>query len=139
MNKQFNQNALEQWLLDNVRHEAELYNLSLQSKGNKQTTKAVDKAKILAKIEKLKDLYLNDMIPLSIYEKDYQNLSALLAEANIKEKEIERKPINLSQFDNLRASYEKLDPEHRKAFWSRIIKKVVINKDGEKIVTLNTP
>jgi hypothetical protein len=139
MNRQFNQNILEQWFLENVRHEAEMYNLSLQNKGKKQTQKTIDKAKVLAKIEKLKNLYLNDMIPLSIYEKDYKSLAALLEEANIKEKEFERKPINLAQFDNLRGSYEKLDPQHRKAFWSRIIKKVVINKDGEKNITLNTP
>ena len=139
MSRQFNQDALEEWFLQNVRHEAEMYNLSLENQGKRKSAKGVDKSKVLAKIEKLKNLYLNDMIPFDMYEKDYKSLAALLEEANTKEKEAERKPIDLTQFDELKKTYEKLDPEHRKAFWTRVLKKVVINAEGEKAVTLNAP
>ena len=139
LNIQFNQETLEKWVLDNVKHEAELYNISLESREKKTAKKAVDKSKILAKIEKLKDLYLNDLITRDIYEKDYLNLSSLLSDTEEKEKEANRKPIDLKQFDDFKNSYDKLDPEHRKAFWSRVISKIIVNKNGEKTLILNTP
>lgn len=139
MHRQFNQDTLEKWLLEHVRHEAELYNAELENKGKQSKRKTVDKTKILAKIEKLKDLYLSDMLPREMYEKDYKSLSALLSDADEKEKEATKKPIDLSIFDDFKKSYEKLDPEHRKAFWSRVIKKIVVNANNEKFITLNTP
>lgn len=139
LNIQFNQETLEKWVLDNVKHEAELYNISLESREKKTAKKAVDKSKILAKIEKLKDLYLNDLITRDMYEKDYLNLSSLLSDTEEKEKEANRKPIDLKQFDDFKNSYDKLDPEHRKAFWSRVISKIIVNKNGEKTLILNAP
>ena len=139
MGKQYNQLFIENWLLDHVKHEAELYNLSLQNEGKKTQKNIVDKSKITAKLEKLKDLYLNDLITRDMYEKDYIHLSALIADAEEKEKETNRKPIDLSIFNDFRANYEKLDQAHRKAFWSRVIKKLILNSSGELQVTLNTP
>lgn len=139
MNKQFNQEYLEKWLVENVRHHAEMYNAELENRGKQIKKKGPDKSKILAKIEKLKDLYLNDLITRELYEKDYRSLSALLADTETEEKEAARKPIDLHQFDNFAKSYEKLDPEHKKAFWSRVIKKIIVNSNGEIFLTLNTP
>lgn len=139
MHRQFNQDTLEKWLMQNVRHEAELYNAELESRGKQTKRKTIDRSKVLAKIEKLKDLYLSDMLPRELYEADYKNLSALLAAADEKEKEATKKPIDLSIFDDFNNSYDKLDPEHKKAFWSRVIKKIVVNANDEKIITLNVP
>ena len=139
MHKQFNQDTFEKWLVQNVRHEAELYNAELENRGKQAKRKTIDKSKVLAKIEKLKELYLNDLIPLNMYEADYRSLAALLSTAEEKEKEANLKPIDLKMFDDFAASYEKLDPEHRKAFWSRVIKKIVVNANGDKFITLNAP
>lgn len=139
MDRQYNQDKLEKWLLDNVRHEAELYNAELENRGKPSKRKTVDKSKILAKMEKLKDLYLNDLIPLNMYESDYRNLSNLLNTAETEEKEATKKPIDLKQFDDFKNSYEKLDYAHRKAFWTRVVKSITVNaKDDIKLV-LNTP
>lgn len=139
MHRQYSQDKLEQWLMDHVRHEAELYNAELENKGKQSKRKTVDKAKILSKIEKLKELYLNDLIPLNMYEADYRNLSNLLKSAEESEKEANKKPIDLKQFEDFKNSYEKLDPEHRKAFWTRVVKSITVNAKDEIKLVLNTP
>lgn len=139
MHKQFNQETLEKWLMEHVRLEAVRYNTELMNRGKQTKRKTVDKSKIIAKIEKLKDLYLNDLITRDIYEKDYKALSALLNTIEEKEKEASGKPIDLSVFDDFHKGYEKLDMEHRKAFWSRVVKSITVNANDEKILTLNTP
>ena len=139
MHRQYSQDKLEQWLLDNVRIEAELYNAELENRGKQSNRKTVDKTKIMAKIEKLKNPYINDLIPLNMYEADYRNLSNLLKSAEEDEKEANKKPFDLKLFDDFKNSYEKLDPEHRKAFWTRVVKSITVNAKDEIKLVLNTP
>lgn len=135
MTKQFNQDRMENWLLDNILFLAEKYNLDID-RAIKRPRRTIDAAKVRAKIEKLKDLYLNDLIPRDIYARDYQALSDLLADAERQEEPPPQK-IDTTVFENLRETYAKLSMPSRKAFWSEVIQKIVVTKDGDFIVTLN--
>lgn len=65
--------AIEQWLLDNLLKELDAYNLAIEAE-EKKITPTVDTAGIKRKMEKLKDLYLNDLIDRDAYERDYTAL-----------------------------------------------------------------
>ena len=137
MPKQINEAILEDWLLKNVRNQAEIYNLHVEKMQKSAPKKQIDTSKILKKIEKLKDLYLNDLIPKEMYQKDYEALSAQLVEA---EKEVlpELKTVDMSIFDNFEEMYAGLDPESRKAFWSKTLKKINLSSEGDFSIEFNT-
>lgn len=137
MTKQINQDKLEKWLLENLLVEAEKHNITLTHNGKRGPKKSIDRQKVTAKIEKLKDLYINDLIPRDMYEKDYRMLSALLEEAEKQEEITEQQPFDLKQYKNLLSVYNTLDLNSKKAFWSRVLKKIVVTENGDYIVTLN--
>jgi hypothetical protein len=137
MEKQVNQEKLEKWMLDNLITEAERHNIELEHNGKRVPKRSIDRAKVVSKIEKLKDLYLSDLITRDMYEKDYLMLSTLLAEADRQEQQAEKKPLDLKQYKDLLAAYNKLDPPHQKAFWSRVLNKVIVTTSGDYIVSLN--
>lgn len=131
MNRQFNQDKLEDWLVQNLRSEVERYNAALKKVTASAPKKASDTAKIMAKIDKLKDLYLHDLLPKELYERDYAVLSASLEEAKNQQKEAERKPIDTAIFKDFRITYEHLDEKAKKAFWSRAVQKITVAPNGD--------
>ena len=137
MDKQINQSKLEQWLIDNVLFEAERYNMEIKKRNSAKIKKVADTSKITAKLEKLRDLYLSDLITREMYEQSYVALKADLAEAQQKQRELEHTPIDTSIFENFEHMYSQLDAQSRKAFWSRVIKKITVHRDGGYVITLN--
>lgn len=127
-----NQDKLEEWLLNHLEIELDKYNFNVKKEAEKKK-KPVNTAKIMAKIEKLKDLYLNDLIPRDIYERDYTALSAQLNEAQAPTPN----PIDPSFLTKFREVYPALDHEARKAIWGKIINKITISSTGDISVTFN--
>lgn len=137
MSKQFNQDKLEEWLFDNLLTEIEKINLSFQSRKALSPPKHTDVSKIYAKIEKLKDLYINDLLPKEMYEKEYTALMTSLKDAENEKKELMREPIDLEQFNDFHISYHDLAPTAKKAFWSRTLNKIFLSENGEISITFN--
>lgn len=138
MSRQFNQDKIEEWLINNVRSEAEKFNFDLDQQKKAAPKKTIDTAKVMARIDKLKDLYINDLLPKEIYERDYAELSRLLKEAAEQATaESSVKPLDLKQLDNFAESYQNLSPDSRKAFWSRILSKITVTPEGDFTLTFN--
>lgn len=137
MKKQFNQDKLEAWLLSNLRSEAERYNRDVANQKKAVPKKANDTAKIMTKIEKLKELYLNELIPLEMYQRDYVALSAALNEARLQQQNADTQPIDLAIFDYLEQSYSHLSDLAKKAFWSRLLKEITVHEDGTFRIVFN--
>lgn len=123
---------LEQWLLDNIVSVAEMQNLSIKRHENPK--KKVDTAKIMAKMEKLKDLYLSDLIDRDMYERDYLVLKKELEPEEVKINTLSE--INVESVKNALSLYDSLDRAGRKEFWSRTIKRIAANNDGDFFVEL---
>ncbi len=138
MSKQFNQNKLEEWLLQNLQSEAEKYNRMIQDQRKAASKKTIDTAKIMTKLEKLKDLYLNDLITKEMYEKDFISLTTALNEAKQQQNDHSEKEINTKAFKNIFKSYNNLTEESKKAFWSRTIKRINVSPEGDLKVIFNT-
>lgn len=131
-NKHLNQAKIEETLLANLEMEIKKYNFQIK-KSETAKKKPVNTAKIMTKINKLKDLYLNDLIPREIYERDYAELSAQLEEANAPAP----KPIDTSFLTDFQKAYPTLDPQARKALWGKIINKIIVSESGDISVTFN--
>lgn len=123
---------LESWLLDNLIAIAEVHNIHLLRK--QKPKKAINTGKIRAKMEKLKDLYLSDLIDRDMYEKDYLTLKQELETAQ--KEEPQEAPINIDGIKTGLSVYENLDKAGKKEFWSRTLKRIVVNKDGDFFVDL---
>ena len=134
MAKQVNQDTLEKWLVENIAVKAQEFNLSLDQNKKQRPKKLLDAEKIRQKLERLKDLYISNLILKDMYEKDFASLTALLEDAENQLRE-DVKPLDLSAFDGFSQTYSTLSMEQRKALWSRIIQKIVVTPDGDYLIT----
>ena len=115
------QDRLEEYLLENIVSVAEDYNatISVSDKPSK------DKDRIKRKMEKLLDLYMNDLIDKQIYERDYATLQDELYEP-----EIATKTIDIASLQETIKLYRSLTKESQKAVWGRILKRIEVDHDG---------
>lgn len=128
------QDYIENWLLPQIVEEAERYNIQIEAKS--KNAPQADSAAIKRKLEKLKDLYINDLIDKDMYIKDYEDLSKKLADA---EKPIIDKKIDVNKISSVIKVYDKLNPQSKKAFWSRTISRIKVNKSNDLAVFWQSP
>lgn len=124
---------LEQWLLDNLISSFEEYNLSIKE-GASLVRPQVDELKIKRKMEKLKDLYLNDLIDRDTYEQDYTALRDELRTANAPLLQPPQ-PVNIVAIQTALAAYSELSRQHKKEFWGKTVSKITITNDDHFFVT----
>lgn len=115
---------LERWLLDNVA--SELDEWSAQYKLTSKT-KPADNAKIRRKIEKLKTLFLEDLISLEQYKADRAELEAQIVE------KVEAPDLSVFQEQfagDFRSVYNTLTRRQRYAFWHNAIDRITLDADN---------
>lgn len=113
--------TIESFLISNV--EEAIKNFNTRVIEEKKPKK--DKSKIQKKMDKLKDLYLDDLISKEVYEHDYRALEKDLYSI---EPEVETIAINDVQ-ESLKI-YRKLSMESKKAFWSRVLRRIELDRNG---------
>lgn len=128
---------LEKWMLENVLSCADAYNLELETR-RLNGRPVVDENAIRRKMDKLKDLYLNDLIERDAYERDYTALRDKLVFAQAA-KENDPSPIDTSQLKSLLDIYSTLTREGKKEFWTRTVSKIIITNDGNFSIDLVLP
>ena len=129
--KEVNEAKLEEWLLEHIRLELDAYQIQWEvAYASAPATPKVDRAAILRKLEKLKQLYINDYISLEEYQTDYQRYSEKLkAEpAERARPDFERLRTYLSQ--DFQMVYSDMTLFQRRDFWHSIIKKILLNEDN---------
>lgn len=124
--------VLEQWLLENLVSSYEQYNLSLAQRAAIKRS-SVDTDKVKRKMEKLKDLYLNDLIEKEAYERDYVSLRAQLREAYTPEPLLP-KPVDIKKIKTVLSAYERLTRQEKKEFWGRVVGTIIITNDDRFFV-----
>ena len=122
---------LEDWLLHNIVSQFAQYNLELEARAN-QPKRQIDTSKIRRKMEKLKDLYLNDLIERADYEQDYTALRDELRAAE----EVEAllpPPVDIAAITESLSLYTELPKQERKEFWAKVLAnyKIVITNDDD--------
>ena len=129
--------TIEDWLFRNIlkeldKHKEEYdFRVAEQKKQKKAGTPEKTIAQIKKKLEKLKDLYVNDLIDLDAYKKDYDELNKQLAdqEAQIAEDEV---PVDIEAIKKLLSQsteeiYQTMTAEDRRLFWRSFIDHITIH------------
>lgn len=136
-NRQTNEATLENWLLSNLISSFERYNSEIEALAARPQ-KHVDEAKIRRKLDKLKDLYLNDLIDRDTYERDYLSLRAELDASKQATAEIP-KHVDIKAVEDALCVYPDLTRQGKKEFWSRTIRKIIVTQDNDFSITPYIP
>ena len=124
--------VLESWLLENLIPNFEEYNIKLEAQ--KKAMQPVDTERIKRKMEKLKDLYLSDLIDRSVYERDYCTFRDELQAAYNLQKPIQS-PVDTEELKSLLSVYHSLSKVEQREFWRRIIGEIIITNDDRFLVS----
>lgn len=136
--------TVEEYLFNNVLSELDKYERehtvkAAEKKQKKNTDKAIEK--IRKKLSKLKDLYVNDMIDIDEYKRDYDDLNKQLLELEESKDEVEN-PVDVEAIKKLLSKstediYQTLTAEDRRKFWRSFIDKIIVNSRNDmKIIFL---
>lgn len=133
-NKAAREDYVEQWLLDNISTEFRKCKIEWEMRAakKKQDASSVDRAAIKRKLKKLKELYVNDLIDLEDYRKDYQTYTAALNQAlnQVREEPPDFEAIETMIGDNFGEVYRTLSREEKRTLWRSIIKEIHIDRDN---------
>lgn len=128
------ESTIENYLLSNVGNELKRYSYELErmaASGPAPRDFESERKRIKKRLLRLKDLYLDDIIDLELYRKDYEALNAELDELAAEES---RTPDRLPDagrlweifFDGWQDMYGQLSREEKQAFWRLGISQIIV-------------
>lgn len=133
-NHSIREDYVERWLFDHLGEEFDRVKLDweIQAAKRKRSSSSKDKAVLKRKLNKLKELYVNDLIDIEEYRKDYEIYTSALKQMP-NDKEMEQPPnfkaverLLQSDFKNL---YNTLTREEKRTLWRSAIKEIRIDND----------
>lgn len=123
---------IEEFLLTSLISTMEAYNAELIQR-QKARKKPSNTDKLKRKLDKLRGLYLDDLISREDYERDFRQISAALEAAA--EVQAPRAPVNIPVLEEALGMYKTLPLELKKAFWSKVIKQISVSADKDIFVS----
>lgn len=128
--------TIEKYLLSNVSAALERFIYDLESadvSGRPARNFQEERARLRKKLSRLKDLYVDDIIDLELYRKDYEDLNAKLDELAAEEERTPAKPPDASRLravftEGWQDMYEQLERSDKQAFWRLAIEKIVVHQ-----------
>lgn len=128
------ESEIEKYLLDNVKKEVKNCIAKLKLNAKDEPHKAennMQKINILKhKLDKLKELYISDLIDINTYKNDYAKYQKEIKQlSEISTFELKKDITNLQEILKLDITdiYSKFDIHEKKQFWSSLIDKIYIN------------
>lgn len=112
---------LEKYLLDHLLPAVDGVNFEIK----KKRKKTVDVAQLRKKMDKLTDLYMNDLISREKYADEYKSLQTAIEEA-----EREQKPIDRAEIKDALGAYKLLSDNGKRIFWQTLIKSITPTETG---------
>ena len=128
------EDRVEAWLFEHLSDEIEKYEVSwdVQAAGRKKTAAGVERATLKRKLTKLKELYMNDLIDMEEYKKDYETYSAALLKldkAQIEEKKVDLSGVRQIVSKGFLEIYDTLTREEKRTLWKSVLKEIRIDND----------
>ena len=125
---------IERYLLNNIRRIMKECIFEYEITDRKVKKPNQDKQKIKTKMRKLKDLYLNDLIDLNEYRKDYEAYRKELDKLeSVRSPEVNIGRLQRILSEDFIQAYETLDREHKRSFWRSFIKTIYVNDNKEVV------
>ena len=112
---------LERYLLDHLLTGVDDINLKLK----KKRKKTVDTAQLRKKMDKLTDLYMNDLISREKYADEYKSIQTAIEEA-----EREQKPVDRAEIKDALSGYKLLSDNGKRIFWQTLLKSITPTEEG---------
>lgn len=132
-NHSVREDRVEQWLFDHLGEELERCKLEweVQAAEKKRSVTSMDKAALKRKLTKLKELYVNELIDIDDYKKDYEIYTAALNQIPDTTQEA---PPDFAAVEKLlqkdfRKIYDTLTREEKRTLWRSVIKEIRIDND----------
>lgn len=124
--KNISETALESFLLDNIA--SELKNFTAEFNHPKKRRKGPDKTAIMAKVDRLKELYIDGIIEKAQFLEDREKLlSQIQDEAPQRDLSSVRQIVLQSDF---REKYNELDREDKRSLWRSVVDHIVADDMG---------
>lgn len=127
------ENKIEESLLDSFDEAYKDFQYSVKKK-QKQQPITTDVEKLKRKLERLKELFLNELIDLDEYKKTHAELTAAIAEVEAP-KILTSTPLNYYLPGGIRPYYEKMTREQRRQFWQQTIDRIDLDEDDKPRIT----
>ena len=121
---------IEQWLLENIKDEINKHVIEMEVLQKKRGKPKIDKTEIRRKLERLKELYVNDLIDIDMYKKDYEDLTAKLNAAEPEEPKADLTQLREFLKSDFLDVYDTLDNEPKRIVWRGIIDRLIISADN---------
>ena len=131
-NHYISERKIEKYLLENISEEVAKYKVEYELSIKKRKKPPISKRTIENKLAKLRELYINDLIAMADYKKEYDALNVELKKIETVPEDDEKdfgklEALLSSGFENM---YHTLDNKAKRALWHTIIEKIVKRDDG---------
>lgn len=136
MLKQLNETKIEKKLLEQIVPEINKYidkNNILEQEKVQTRDISKERDKVNKQLEKLRDLYVNDLIQIDHYEKQYKELTSKLDNLKEEEKPVEKKKtVNYDEFKSFLSRdfvslYNNLSRTEKRLIWASAIDTIYID------------
>lgn len=135
-NKTYREEYVERYMIEHVRPALSDYVAEYEISGAAPSQKnpAAEAARIRAKLKKLYDLFMDDLIDKEMYRTEYAALQEKLTEVttaaatNAHRDLDDLKDILSQEWEEI---YKTFTPEEKAAFWKSFVQRVVVHEDGE--------
>ena len=128
------ESVIEDYMIHHVNSELRRKIYEIKS-GAPAAAKTDPAPRIRAEMDRLNNIYMKGRISEAEYDRQYEALEKELrkAEQEHPESEEDYRHIAKTFSGNWLAIYQSLDPEHKNAFWKKVIKEIVLSKETHKI------
>lgn len=135
-NRAVRETTVEAWLFAHLEEEIDRCQLEWEvqaaARKRKHSGSSADKASLRRKLSKLKELYVNDLIDLEEYRKDYEIYSAALEQLPVPAQEAppDFNAVRKLLTADFKAIYDTLAREEKRSLWRSVIEEIRIDNDG---------
>ena len=134
--KQIRETTIEEWLFTFLGDELKKQRLEwdIKETRRRQTAASIDRAAIRRKLSRLKELYVNEMIDLEEYRRDYELYTTQLVERTAPSAEEERpnfEAVEAILASGFRKIYDGLEREEKRTLWRSAIKEIRVDKERQ--------
>ena len=128
--KQHRQDRIEAFLLERIKPELDAYREKPQMKLPKKDKCEKQQRSLLAKLERLKNLYIDGDLSKDEYTKKRDAVKAELGKLESERSELDYDKLNAILNSGWRSLYNRIDPEDKAHFWRTILHHIEIKPDG---------
>ena len=128
--KEVNEEKLEAWLLEHIQAELNAFQVQWEYATSIPACPKVDRAAILRKMEKLKQLYIGDYITLEEYQADYQKYREKLDAEQAAPPRPDFERLHSCLNAEFPMAYSSMTQIQRRDFWHNILKEIRLNEEN---------